>query len=418
MGEAFACPECGTTVEVRGVAPGRQVRCGFCQRLLEVPYLPRVEDKRWKRRRFGRPWWVPVAWCTLGFVSVLIVLFAMIRLLGRHERAAMGRTIQGLIASSESKERSGMLSEALVDLDTAINLCSQAEAPECLSLSTQLRPKRGALARQEARACLDQLSENRERPIPVGKWLNLQARTTADADLAPLKSEVLERFHKKLTQVIETDLKEARAAIEAGNATGAFDKCDALPSMLDHLPTQSQASLRREAEQIVLQVIARHGLFIEPPRGTFLRGSESNYNTTMIPAIGKAVRAKGYVPQPSSPAWRDRWSQAPFRLTLNLSERLEGNYMASENRLTRIDAQLSLYHKGKAIWKTTPTARTAVPLPNLPAYLATRLALSPARIEEFEHLLYLNARKSIDEKFAFFLSHIPPCGQQAVSSAL
>ena len=44
MEGSFACPECGTFVEVHGLAPGRQVRCGFCNRLLEVPYLPRAAD--------------------------------------------------------------------------------------------------------------------------------------------------------------------------------------------------------------------------------------------------------------------------------------------------------------------------------------------------------------------------------------
>ena len=81
--------------------------------------------------------------------------------------------------------------------------------------------------------------------------------------------------------------------------------------------------------------------------------------------------------------------------------------MASENRLTRIDASLTLYRRGKQIWTTTPTARTMVPLPSLPAYLSTRVALSPARMDEFESLLYDNARSLIDEKFAFALSNMP-----------
>ena len=45
MDGSFACPECGSDVEVRGLAPGRQVRCGFCHRLLEVPYLPRAAGR-------------------------------------------------------------------------------------------------------------------------------------------------------------------------------------------------------------------------------------------------------------------------------------------------------------------------------------------------------------------------------------
>ena len=70
MDGSFACPECGSSVEVAGLAPGRQVRCGFCNRLLEVPYLPRAAESAWKRRRFARPRWFVWACVALGLVSV------------------------------------------------------------------------------------------------------------------------------------------------------------------------------------------------------------------------------------------------------------------------------------------------------------------------------------------------------------
>jgi len=135
----------------------------------------------------------------------------------------------------------------------------------------------------------------------------------------------------------------------------------------------------------------------------------------MIPALIKGLKVKGYLPQPEASLWRDRWSRAPYRFSLEVNEQLEGNYVASENRLTRIDAHLKLSHRGMEIWQTTPTARTKVPLPNLPGYFSAGVALSPARIEEFERLLYNNARSQIDEKFAFALSHMPECGQEARS---
>lgn len=93
MDEAFACPDCGTIVEIKGLAPGRQVRCDFCRRLLEVPYLPRVAELGWKRRRFGRPWWVVWAWTALGLLGVLIVVIAAVRFLDRRERTALARSI-------------------------------------------------------------------------------------------------------------------------------------------------------------------------------------------------------------------------------------------------------------------------------------------------------------------------------------
>jgi hypothetical protein len=412
MDEAFACPECGTVVEVKGLAPGRQVRCGFCDRLLEVPYLPRIEDKRWTRRRFGRPWWVPGAWGLLGVLAAAIVLAAMARSLGRHERAALERSIRQLVTSSELKERSGHLDQALVDLDTALHLCSQPAARD-LADAAQLKKKRGALAAREARAVLDRLSETDSRPFPLGDWLNLQARTASDPDLKGLKEEAAKRFQRKLKQRVEADLAAARTDLESGRAMTAFESCDCTTPLLAHLAPEDQKRLRREAGQVVSLLIERHGIWIGPPRGHFLIGSESKYNATMVPVLFKAVRARGYVPQVNSAAWRDLWSGAPYRLDLTINERLEGNYLSSENRLTQVDAHLTLAYRGTEIWRTTPTARTMVPLPGLPAYLSARLAMSPARIEEFERLLYDNARRLIDEKLAFALSHLPASGQAA-----
>jgi hypothetical protein len=94
-------------------------------------------------------------------------------------------------------------------------------------------------------------------------------------------------------------------------------------------------------------------------------------------------------------------------LSLEVSEQQEGTYLASENRLTRIDARLKLFKNGFEIWNTTPSARTRVPLPNLPAYLSARVALSPVRIEEIEHLLREDARLQIIEKIMLALGHLP-----------
>ncbi len=156
----------------------------------------------------------------------------------------------------------------------------------------------------------------------------------------------------------------------------------------------------------------------QPRHGHFLTGSMARYNAHVIPALVKGLKAKGYLPQPDASPWRDRWARAPYRFSLEVNEQLEGNYMASENRLTRIDTHLKLIKNGVEIWTTTPTARTKVPLPNLPGFFSARVALSPARIEEFERLLYDNARSQIDEKFTFALNHMPECGQAAPSGKL
>src|SRR4051794_22333962 len=88
MDGSYACPECGSSVEVRGLAPGRQVRCGFCQRLLEIPYLPRVPVAPWKRRRYGRPKWVPWAWSALAVVAAVVLIAISGRIWRRHHQSA------------------------------------------------------------------------------------------------------------------------------------------------------------------------------------------------------------------------------------------------------------------------------------------------------------------------------------------
>jgi len=179
---------------------------------------------------------------------------------------------------------------------------------------------------------------------------------------------------------------------------------------------EENARLKGEASALVAAIVDRQAILVDPPHGHFLAGSMARYNASMMPALIEGLKAKGYLPQPDASLWRDRWSRAPYRFSVEVNEQLEGNYMASENRLTRIDAHLKLIKDGVEVWNTTPTARTRVPLPNLPGYFSARVALSPARIEEFERLLYDNARSQIDEKFAFALSHMPANGQTAPSA--
>ena len=47
--------------------------------------------------------------------------------------------------------------------------------------------------------------------------------------------------------------------------------------------------------------------------------------------------------------------------------------MSSENRLTRIEASLTLYRRGKQIWKTTPAGANDGSLAEPSAYLSTRV---------------------------------------------
>ena len=103
-------------------------------------------------------------------------------------------------------------------------------------------------------------------------------------------------------------------------------------------------------------------------------------------------------------------------MRLDVTETQEGNYLSSQNRLTLIHAELALIAGEEEIWKVTPRARSEVPLPKLPAYQATRIAVSTERSDEFERLLYKNARPDRPEVQGG-LQGVPPCPGRAVPNA-
>lgn len=101
--------------------------------------------------------------------------------------------------------------------------------------------------------------------------------------------------------------------------------------------------------------------------------------------------------------------QVLYQLRFSVTERLEGNYLSSDNRLARIEAKLALFSRNVLIWQTNPSARTAVPLPGLSAYLSGRLAANRERSEEIERMFYKNALDHIEEKFLYALNNMPAC---------
>ena len=151
MDGSFACPECGSQVEVQGLAPGRQVRCGFCQQLIEVPFLPRVPAGSWKRRRFSRSRWFTWTLGALGAISMVLCLAGVIQYVRTHLRAAEKGSIARLLESSRAHEESGRLDQALIDLDVALDLARKNELTDPTLIEEQQR-RRGDLARRDTLA--------------------------------------------------------------------------------------------------------------------------------------------------------------------------------------------------------------------------------------------------------------------------
>jgi len=413
MDGSFACPECGSEVAVRGLAPGRQVRCGFCHRLLEVPYLPRAADAPWKRRRFVRPRWVTGAWAALALIATVVVVAGSWRLLKRQYDSYQERSVTQLLESSRRHEAGGRLGQALIDLDAALELASRA-GPGFRRRLRQEQKKRPDLARRDAGDILNRFSRQVPPAFSVGEWLNLRARAAKDPDLAPLVDAIEAQFQTALQRQVDFDLNAARRTFESGEVVASMTYCDQIPGLIRHLAPEIQPAVLGEAERLVTQLVSTHGVNVEVPHGHFLFGSKS-YVSDMLPVLAKTLEAKAYLPKRESSPWHALWSHALYQMRLDVSELQEGNYLSSQNRLARIQAELTLTAHGEVIWRTKPTARSKVPLPNLPAYLASRGASSQDRSEEFEHLLYNSARDQINETFRVNLGNMPVCPSGAAA---
>lgn len=409
MDGEFACPECGQTVKVRRFKSGRQVRCTFCKRLLEVPFLPRVSNG-WKRTTAGRPQWVVWAWLAVGFATVALISTAAMQLILSQERAARASKINQLLASSESYEQAGRFDMALLDLDTALEYLPSAVSTPADDQAV-LRGRRRTLALRDLKETIEKLECRDDRAL--GDWLNVQARVGADHDLSSVAAETKARFQNALHRWITADAVAAESAVLSHRPVDAVARCTNAARLAIHLPPDDKVAVMRRLGSIVVPRIERHGVVIDRPAGEFVFGTEGDYDATMRPELIQALGDRGYLPLVPNSPWRDDWSRAPYRLTLSIHERREGTYMTTQNRLTRIEAVVALSQHGREIWRSAPSARTAVPLPKLPSFLSTRLALSSDRLAEVEKMLYEDAQAKIGAKFKAALGGIPECPRSA-----
>jgi len=341
------------------------------------------------------------------FVAILTAGSA--RFVNRQLSSSKERSINSLIESSRQHQTNGAFGTGLIDLDAAIEMAHRA-GPAYVARLDLWRKERAALARRDANSVVEGLLRAHSPEFPLGDWLNLIVRAKRDPDLATLRSPIDGQFQTALGRQVNEDLAAARQAADSGHVLSSLSLCERIAALLDHLAPTTKSRVRTDTRELVNRLVSTRGVTIAPPRGEFVFGSK-NYVAAMLPVLDNALQAKGFLPYRDSYHWRHEWTHALYHLSLDVSERLEGSYLSSPNRLTRIEARLSVTASGPSDWhwRTNPTALSTVPLPNLPAYLSSRLAMSRERSDEMERLLYDNARAQIQDKFSHALNNMPVC---------
>lgn len=401
----FTCPECGKTVKAPPPGgPGRQARCEFCGRLLEVPFLPRVEIDS-KRKQKQAPRWVPWAWWGVSILAACLVAYGGVQLVIRGERAGRIRMIERLIEESKVSEADGRIDQALAKLDQALELLPAvgnriAEDPEAV------RERRRSLARQDAKNALGDLQARGGAETTLGPWLTLVARADADHDLAPLRQEVEGRFQEAIRHWLDKEETAAKAEADAGRPRSALNHGSLAVEAAVQLPKADQAKALERIDSVIVPLIEKWGAAIDFPTDED-DGRPPWYKEAAKPEMVQALEAKGYLPAARASRWDDVWSRAPFRLSLTIRESWMGTYLDSQNRLSRVEAHLSLTDHGREVWKASPNARTNVPARGMSSFAASRLALSRDRSPEVETLLRDDARRQIIPRIQAALKSLP-----------
>jgi hypothetical protein len=395
MAGTFACPECGSDVSPGGLSPGRQVRCAECQTLIEVPFLPRAAAGRGVRRTrtsfSARAW----AWRAGAAVAVLIAVAVVGRLARSQRRATHAEDIEALVASSQEAERSGRPDRALADIEAALKLARDGDLAGEDRLE-ELGRRRDELSRREAEARLDALP-GLECAEAIGEGLTLWKRAEADPALGPLK----DRLRSELARLASAQLEEARRRRDAGQPGAALAACERTVAATASLPLDVGGQARDDAWALAGELVAAHGVAIDPIRGQFLRGSPRSYAAELDPLLADALRRKGYLVRPDASPFRALWDdRAPYHLSVEVVESQNLPYYDTPQRAGRVEAHLRLMQKDWPTWEVRVAGRSRPSLAGMNTAGMGRRVMSSPHDPQIE-------RRLLDDAHAALLEQLP-----------
>ncbi len=210
-------------------------------------------------------------------------------------------------------------------------------------------------------------------------------------------------------------MASAHRAFDAGRFAEALAFCDQTVATAGYLDSATSRRLRTDVDALAAEIVGRRGVVFGPTTGEFTLGSPRDTDQTLHPPLADALRKHGYVPRPSSSPWLALWDErAPYRMTVAVTEAWGKLYMDSNSRTSVLIVRITLTHQGTTIWTEGPiVARTPVPLPKLPAYQASRIALEGHRTAELNRLLYQEAHAKLLESFTARLPKLPDASHTA-----
>ena len=429
MAGGFACPECGQAISPRGLTPGREVICPGCATLVEVPYLPRATEpprradnpsgpplrrggrsRGWRsrmspgaRRRLG--WGLAVG--AVGLVA--LTTWWAVGSIGARARSERERVLNELIAASDDATAAGNPGAAFREIEAAVVAARKLDPAGSTRLDS-LIDRRNRAARDEVAARLDALG--RLGPdARAGEAQILSARARRDPALAALADRIDAATEAALTTQAEADRDHARQSLAAGKGVEAFEMAVRAHGRADRLASRTDATrIGGEARAIIVEAIELCGATVaDPPAASAERkDSAASFARSLWT---EALTGRGYLLAPAGSPWGKVWADhAPYQVSARVTEAHEGLYLQSQNRPTQIDGWFSVTVRGQPSWQTRIYAQTRAPIPDLAAFVASRLATADHRDAEIERRLADDARTAFQLQASRNFRGIPLAG--------
>lgn len=422
MGASFACPDCGGRIRLAGLTPGREAICPQCATRVEVPFLPRssgaprgerplarLPGRRRKASANRRLRWA----LALGSVALVTLATASaVRLIAAGARHEHEQVLGELLAASRQAEQRRDVGGAFREIEAALIRARQVDPPGSARLA-EIREQRDRLARAEVTARLAGLA-GLDPDRAVGEAQILAERGRKDPALAPLAGAIALGAEAAILRQVEADRDSARADLRACRGIAAFERADRAFRRADGLHDRTAAGrLRDEARALVVEAVGRFGVVVATPAASAGESSPPSAGPTIEefarPFWIDALAQRGYLIEPVRSDWGGVWAErAPYCATASLVETANELYLQSQNRATQISARFVVAERGVSRWDVRTFAQTRSPIPDLPAFVAGKLATAARRDPEIERRLRDDARAAFRSQTERLLRGIPP----------
>jgi hypothetical protein len=374
---------------------------------VEVPFFPRGAG--WKRDHPPRdhaPWESKLLRGAILFAAIVLVGLMAGRMIDGRVRSGKERVLAELVASADEAFAARRYDVALREIEGAVAQARTFESEGSERLADLLK-RRDETSLREAEARLSAV-ESLDPDRAVGESLTLHARAARDPALAPLADAIDARLDESRRRQARVDLDLARKELDAGRDSEAFAAAERLHARAEKLPEPDAGKFRDDARAVLEAAVGRSGVALPPVTGKFAAGSAEGYTMALERPRVESLRSRGYLPQPRKSAWASLWDEkAPYREAIQVAETQDAYYLQSKNRTTQVDGTFELFHGDRSAWRTRVVARTRVPLPDLPAYLAGHLGTAGRRDPEVERRLQHDALAQFVEQSARNLRGLP-----------